>query len=256
HNVLANLTKQHGDASCGIDTAKLRLTADLAVHGTAYVDHYCRASLQLRGTREATEHRLLKLLLKPRGILRRRDETEREHTLSTHGRQTTLDDAVRHACLSHVAEVLEDSDCAQRALFEHTGERCLLVRTARQSDFPSVRRLQTDELLRQRTVLVRDLEPRLRCVRNVILVDQLRQQEALILVLRLCVRQENHVTQLDVLILVPLCKLVLGELVVRTGQTLLDLSGERLLPVLPVDREELRDLVRTLNDGEQRIRHE
>jgi hypothetical protein len=70
------------------------------------------------------------------------------------------------------------------------------------------------------------------------------------------VRQESHVTQLDVLVLVPLCKLVLGELVVGTGETLLHLSGERLLPVLPVDREELRDLIGTLNDSEQRIRHE
>src|SRR5271166_1634122 len=255
-DVLANLTKQHDDARSRIDTTEFGLAADLAVHGTRHVNHNLRATQQLRGTREATEHRLLKLLLKPRGILRRRDETEREHTLSTHGRQTTLDDIVRHTRLSHVAEVLQDRDCAHRALFEHTGKRRLLIRTTRQCDFPSVGSLQTDEVLRQRTILVRDLEPRLRCVRNVILVDQLRQQKALILVLRLCVRQENHVTQLDVLVLVPLCKLVLGELVVRTGQTLLDLSGERLLPVLPVDREELRDLVRTLNDGEQRIRHE
>src|SRR5208283_4408518 len=97
-----------------------------------------RVTQQLRGTREATEHRLLKLWLKSRGILRRRDEAEREHTLSTHGCQTALDDAVRHACLSHVAEVHQDGDCAHLALFEHTGERPLLIRTARQCDFPSV----------------------------------------------------------------------------------------------------------------------
>src|SRR5208282_140068 len=215
--------------------------------------------------RETTEHRLLKLRLKSRGILRRRDETEREHTLSLHGCQTALDDAVRHARLSHVAEVLQDGDCAQRALFEHTGERLLLASTARQRNLPSVRSLQTDELLRQPLVRLGYGEPSslllvvlaaTGCHGHVILVDQLRQQKTLSLVLRLCVRQESHVTQLDVLVLVPLCKLVLGELVVGTSEALLHLSGERLLPVLPVDREELRDLVRTLNDGEQRIRHE
>src|SRR5271157_2129008 len=250
HNILANLTKQHCDTSCGVYTAKLRLTADLAAHRPGNVDDDTSATQQLRGTSEATEHRGLKLSLKLRGILRRRDETERKHTLSTHRCQTILDDIVRHTCLRHVAEVLEDGDCTQRTLCEHTGERLLLASTARQCDLPSVGRLQTNELLRQSTILVCDLEPGLRRNRHVILVHQLRHQTALIVVLRLRVAQECNVTQLDVLVLVPLCKLVLGELVERTSETLLHLSGDGLLAVLPVDREELRDLIRTLNHRE------
>src|SRR5208282_2947104 len=84
HNVLTNLTKQHCNASCGVNATKLGLTADLAAHGTAHVDNDTSATPQLWGIGKATEHCLLKLLLKLRGILRRRNEAEWKHTLSTH----------------------------------------------------------------------------------------------------------------------------------------------------------------------------
>src|SRR5208282_3040308 len=158
HNVLTNLTKQHCNASCGVNATKLGLTADLAAHGTAHVDNDTSATPQLWGIGKATEHCLLKLLLKLRGILRRRNEAEWKHTLSTHSCQTILDDIVRHTCLSHVAEILKDGDCTQRTLIQHAGERLLLVSPTRKCDLPSVRRLQIDEVLCQRLVLRRYLE--------------------------------------------------------------------------------------------------
>src|SRR5882724_5819399 len=78
--------------------------------------------------------------------------------------------------------------------------------------------------------------------------DQLLPHSGLGCVTWLGVREGKHVAQLDRSATVVLGELILVELAERRGQSLLHLPGERYTSVLPVDGEELGELIGTLDD--------
>ena len=76
------------------------------------------------------------------------------------------------------------------------------------------------------------------------------------LVLRLGVRQEEHVAELDRAVPVVLGELVGVELGERPSKAPLGLLGERPAAVPPVDGEELGELVGALDDAFEGVRHQ
>ena len=85
-------------------------------------------------------------------------------------------------------------------------------------------------------------------------LGELLPQHLLGEVKRTRVAQKKHITQAHGCSAIVLGELIGVELHERRGQTLLDLRGERLLPVLPVNADELSELVGALDDARERWR--
>jgi hypothetical protein len=85
--------------------------------------------------------------------------------------------------------------------------------------------------------------------------DQLLPHVGLRLIARLGMAKEEHVPQLDRPAAVVLGELILVKLRERCRQTLLHLTGKRHTPILPVNGDELGELVSTLDDAGKRLGH-
>ena len=183
------------------------------------------------------QHRLLELRLEVRRVARRRDEAVRQNTVGAHLVERGGDRLLRHARGQHAAKVAQERQRAEFLLGDQAFERFLLRRAAGELDLPGVGRGQraVDELL-----------PDLRLIR----------------VRGLGVRDEEHVAQAHRAVAVVLRQLIGVELREGFGEALLHLRRHRTLLALllqaddvgPVDGEELRHLVRTLDHAFERLR--
>src|SRR5690606_29850940 len=111
----------------------------------------------------------------------------------------------------------------KHTLVYQAGPLCLLVLGSADGDFPSIRN-------------------------GKLIVDELLPYTSLLVVLRLGMAQEQHVTQLDGLVqAIVLGKLIGVELRESVSKPLLNLLGKRLLLILPVDSQEFCEFVGTLD---------
>src|SRR5579864_794366 len=136
-----------------------------------------------------------------------------------------------HTDVAHVAQVAEQSQRTKLFLTEQSLPSLALVSTRAQRHFPSVRSGKFPG-------------------------DQALPHFSLRLVTRLGVSQEQHVTEFDRSAAIVLRERVGIELREGRSQPLLHLSGERHATVLPVDGDELGELVGTLDHTRQRLGHQ
>src|SRR6185437_18451 len=165
-----------------------------------------------------------------RRITRSSDEPKRQHALRAHTVETGADQLLIHLGLTHVAQVTQQSQCAQLVLTEQTLPCLALISAAGERNLPGIGRCQLTR-------------------------DKALPQLGLRGIHRLSVTEEEHVTQLDRSGAVVLGQRVLVKLGESGSQTLLYLRGKRLLALAPVERHELREFIGTLDYTEQSFGH-
>ena len=174
-----------------------------------------------------------------RRVLRRRNEAVGQNAIRAHFVERLADRLLADAGELHAPKVAQKRERAELFLGDQAFERVLLVRAAREADFP---RIGSFELA----------------------VDELLPDFFLASVFRLGVGDEQHVAQAYGAVTIVFRELVGVELGERTREALLGLRRERgFLALLhrpervgPVNGEEFGQFVGTLNDALKRVGHE
>ncbi len=185
-HVLGDFAREHRQPARRIDTAHLRPGSHRPVHRSRHVHQKTRLALQLGVALDRSKHGVLQLRLEVRRVLCGRDEAVGQHTVGAHVVERLADRLLGHARVLHAAKVAQQRQCAELLVGDQALERFLLIGPAREGDLPGVRRLKRA-------------------------IDQLLPDLFLGGVLRLGVRDEQHIAQTHGAVAVVLRQLVSVE---------------------------------------------